>query len=332
MPLWQDSTFPFLLIRSIVGDIGGRPFPPGQPFWESPDILIMDNVPGPFDRKHVTYNPVPGSTYRVFVHCWNLGRSPVFGARAAAYWVDSGFFDPQTPSQYTPTYIGGARVDLDERSKPGSHQLVELDELWQPSRYYESLFAVLESPLDTARSPVDPSADRHVAVHNIFLFLHDQPVAPIIAAIAARWEPGPGRSLYVVNATTGIEPLAVVATSGPGPRTVDVPEHIRAFAPIHPALLRLATGTGVDGDRHDATPGPPNRAGNGVAFTPPRPVPRLGVTDLPTQLADVFGIADLTAGAFRQAVAGGSPGAQLIRFISAANQRTVYGYSLILAD
>ena len=90
--------------------------------WESCDIHLMPDVAGPFDFTQTVANPVAGSTYRVFVHVWNLGRLGAYAARLRAWWIEPGFFDGTANPLYTPHFIGGTYFDLGDRDTPLSHR------------------------------------------------------------------------------------------------------------------------------------------------------------------------------------------------------------------
>jgi len=169
----REDVYPYLLIRAhSPGDRGARPTWPSTPCWESPDILLIDaTYTGPFDLSQLVVSPTAGRRYRVFVRVWNLGLLPAVGVHVRAWYVDPGFFggDPTNPA-YQPVPIGGAMVNLDDRTRPGAVQLVELDQTWDiPTTLtgHECLMAAAGCPLDQWGGALDANHDRHVGQRNL---------------------------------------------------------------------------------------------------------------------------------------------------------------------
>ncbi len=169
----REDVYPYLLIRAYSpGDRGVRPTWPPIPCWESPDILLIDAAyTGPFTPAQLVLSPTAGRRYRVFVRVWNLGLLPAIGVHVRAWYVNPGFFggDPGNPA-YQPHQIGGAMVNLDDRTRPGAMQLVELDETWDiPSDLtgHECLMASVSCPLDVWSGVLDANNDRHVGQRNL---------------------------------------------------------------------------------------------------------------------------------------------------------------------
>ena len=125
-----QTLFPYLIIRTAPGDAGARPIsPPAMP-WECCDIHLIPAGIGAFDFGQTLLKPLPGETYRVFVHIWNLGRFSAYGARLRVWSVEPGFYRGQAGTTYHPKYIGGAYFNLDDRDGTNSHRLVELTRPW----------------------------------------------------------------------------------------------------------------------------------------------------------------------------------------------------------
>ncbi|MFH8248801.1 hypothetical protein ACH3VR_00355 [Microbacterium sp. B2969] len=169
----REDVYPYLLIRAYSpGDRGARPTWPPIPCWESPDILLIDAAyTGPFTPAQLVASPTAGRRYRVFVRVWNLGLLPAIGVHVRAWYVNPGFFggDPSNPA-YQPHLIGGAMVNLDDRTRPGAVQLVELAETWDiPSDLtgHECLMASASCPLDAWGGALDANHDRHVGQRNL---------------------------------------------------------------------------------------------------------------------------------------------------------------------
>lgn len=169
----REDVYPYLLVRAhSPGDRGARPTWPSIPCWESPDILLIDAAyTGPFSPAHLVVSPTAGRRYRVFVRVWNLGLLPAVGVHVRAWFVNPGFFggDPGNPA-YQPHPIGGAMVNLEDRTRPGAMQVVELDRTWDiPADLtgHECLMASVSCPLDPWGGALDANHDRHVGQRNL---------------------------------------------------------------------------------------------------------------------------------------------------------------------
>jgi hypothetical protein len=169
----REDVYPYLMIRAFSpGDRGARPIWPPVPCWESPDIALIDAAwTGPFDPSRLVVNPTSGRRYRVFVRIWNLGLLPAIGVHVRAWFVNPGFFggDPNNPA-YQPQLIGGAMVNLTDRTRPGASAVVELDHTWDiPSTLtgHECLMATVSCPLDQWSGALDANHDRHVGQRNL---------------------------------------------------------------------------------------------------------------------------------------------------------------------
>lgn len=173
----REDVYPYLLIRAnSPGDRGARPTWPSIPCWESPDILLIDaTYTGPFTPSQLVASPTAGRRYRVFVRVWNLGLLPAVGVHVRAWYVNPGFFggDPNNPA-YQPVLIGGAMVNLDDRTRPGAMQVVELDRTWDipPTLTgHECLMASASCPLDQWGGALDANHDRHVGQRNLTILV-----------------------------------------------------------------------------------------------------------------------------------------------------------------
>lgn len=169
----REDVYPYLLVRAFSpGDRGARPTWPPVPCWESPDVLLIDAAySGPFAISQLVGSPTAGRRYRVFIRVWNLGLLPAVGVHVRAWYVNPGFFggDPNNPA-YQPVMIGGAMVNLDDRTKPGAMQVVELDHTWDiPASLtgHECLMASVSCPLDQWSGTLDANNDRHVGQRNL---------------------------------------------------------------------------------------------------------------------------------------------------------------------
>jgi hypothetical protein len=123
-----QSFYPYLLVRSVLGDRGDRPI--NVPFWESPDIWTAPGVPDsspavPPDHGGTITAGVPNTVY---AHVWNLGFAPLAGVVVEFYW-----FNPSLSIDGThANLIGTARCELASRGMSGSHALVKCPKPWIP--------------------------------------------------------------------------------------------------------------------------------------------------------------------------------------------------------
>ena len=120
--------YPYLLVRSAVGDHGARPFTPqfAPYFWESPDIWIAEGEPG--TTPEIPRAIVPdlgvqyGLRYTAYAHVWNLGLAPILGVKVEfAVYLGRSVMDVAAQQP-----LGVAHVDLGSRLAPKScHALVK---------------------------------------------------------------------------------------------------------------------------------------------------------------------------------------------------------------
>ena len=180
---------PLLLIRAYSpGDRGSRPTWPPIPCWESPDIAPIDAAyTGPFSVSRLVVNPTAGRRYRVFVRIWNLGLLPAVGVHVRAWFVNPGFFggNPGNPA-YQPVLIGGAMVNLEDRTRPDATAVVELDRTWDiplDLTGHECLMASVSCPLDPWSGVLDANHDRHVGQRNLTILAGAADLKPLLLTL-----------------------------------------------------------------------------------------------------------------------------------------------------
>src|SRR5260370_11174177 len=120
--------YPYLLIRSVLGDRGDRPF--NCCFWESPDIWTAPGDPATSPSVPTDHGGqvTVGRPATVYAHVWNLGFAPLAGVRVEFYW-----FNPSLGINGShANLIGMARCDLAARGMAGSHKLVKCPKAWIP--------------------------------------------------------------------------------------------------------------------------------------------------------------------------------------------------------
>ena len=145
------------MIRYDTVDVGARPIPPSDVWWESPDIGIAGgNALGePTGEQPVTLQ----------ARVWNLGA-----VHASPVRVDFAFIAPSLGIlSGAPELIGSAWTTV----LAGQSALVECPTPWIPPAYPTDLHACLlvtcTAPLqgDTPTVPGSPILDRHVGQHNL---------------------------------------------------------------------------------------------------------------------------------------------------------------------
>jgi hypothetical protein len=163
-----NQFYPYILIRSVVGDRGDRPI--NVPFWESPDIWTAPGDPSvaPVIPSNHGGSLTAGQPHTVYAHVWNLGRAPIAGVKVEFYW-----FDPSLSFDEAHAHlIGVTRVDLGPRSSVNCHSLVKCPKAWVPQMVnngHECLVVRASAIGDniSASHPWEPWADRHIGQRNI---------------------------------------------------------------------------------------------------------------------------------------------------------------------
>jgi hypothetical protein len=162
-----NSFYPYLLIRSVLGDRGDRAI--NVPFWESPDIWTAPGAPANAPAVPPTHGGTltAGQPHTLYAHVWNLGFAPIAGVRLEFYW-----FNPSLAIDGTHAHqIGVARVDLGGRGSPASHKLVKCPQPWIPvmeNGGHECLVVRASSIGDpVGNNPWQPWLNRHVAQRNV---------------------------------------------------------------------------------------------------------------------------------------------------------------------
>jgi hypothetical protein len=244
----REDVLPYELIRAFTpGDRGARPTWPPTPCWESPDILLIDAAfTGPFDPGRLIGSPVSGRSYRVFVRVFNLGLLQAVGTHVRGWYVEPGFFSGQPG--YEPHPIGGAYIDLEDRTRPGSHRVVELDLPWMiPSTLtgHECLLATVECIADPWSGTFDANRDRHLGQRNLEIAVGAQEIGPLVAHLGGMLPEG--AALEIVHGGGAVVPLlkSVVGGRLVGPDGTGIAGRLAA-----PDLGALHHGIPIDGGQH----------------------------------------------------------------------------------
>lgn len=348
----REDVLPYLLIRVAPGDRGVRPAWTPIACWESPDILLIDAAyTGDFDPAQCVGNPTSGNTYRAFVRVFNLGRFPAVGTQVTLYWVDPGFFGPNA-ANYEPQLIGGKFVDLADRSRPDSVQVVEIEPAWQiPYELtgHECLMAVVSCLADPWNGVFDSNNDRHVGQRNLTIATGHMAMTPLLNILGQRIPHG--GALEVLHGGAGV----VALLRGVGGRHRDV-EPV-----VAPVMDQIAHGVTTGDSVHLLTAvhrgseivvAPTEAMVEAVPSIDPFAVARYlhagdrqllrnvaltGSGDaahevLATSMQRMLDIGNLEAGSIAAALGGGTGAAHLLRFVASdAEGRFIGGYSVVVS-
>lgn len=243
----REDVLPYLLVRAFTpGDRGARPTWPPTPCWESPDVLLIDaSYTGPFDPARCIATPVSGTTYRVFVRTFNLGMLPALGTQVTAYWIDPGFWGGQAGQE--PNLIGSAYVEVADRSRPESVQVVEVQPPWAipfSLTGHECLMATASCVADPWRAGFDANNDRHVAQRNLTVAVGHMNLDTLIGQLAGQIPTG--GALEVMHGGPAVVALLAAVCDGkilPGGSSTGEPV-------VAPALADIRQGILTDGGLH----------------------------------------------------------------------------------
>jgi hypothetical protein len=348
----REDVLPYLLIRDAAGDRGARPAWPPTACWESPDILLIDaSYTGEFDPARCVGNPTSGNTYRAFVRVFNLGRLPAVGTQVTLYWVDPGFFGPNS-ADYEPQLIGGAFVELADRTRPESVQVVEIAPAWSiPYELtgHECLMAIVDCLADPWRGVFDSNNDRHVGQRNLTIAAGSMPMDTLLKTLGARIPRG--GAVQVLHGGDAVIPILqavgglrrhgeaatapVMDTINHGVMTGDALHLLTAVrrgeeVVVAPTEAMAAAVPTID----------PLAVPNYLRAADPKFLHSVAVTGvgenahevLGTTLQRVLDIGNLEAGSIATALGGGNDNAHLLRFVATdADGQFVGGYSLIVS-
>ncbi|MGN7800887.1 hypothetical protein [Leifsonia sp. 22587] len=209
----REDVYPYLLIRAMSpGDRGQRPLWPPTVCWESPDILLLDAAyAGPFDPSRLEATAQAGRSYRVFVRVWNLGLLPAVGVHVRVWVVEPGFIGAGNASDpyYEQHFVGGRMVDkLDDRTRPGSVAVVELDAPWtvgEGAFGHWCMIASATCPADDYQGPLLVNENRHIGQRNLDILAPDADLQPLLMGLGGLVPDG--ATLEVTHGGTAVLPL-----------------------------------------------------------------------------------------------------------------------------
>ena len=162
-----NSFYPYLLIRSVLGDRGDRPI--NVPYWESPDIWTVAGEPASAPAVPATHEGtiILRQPHTVYAHVWNLGFAPLAGIHLEFYSFPLSLNIDGSDGNL----IGTARCELAARGMPGSHKLVKCPKAWHPVLGHESLVVRASGIGDPIGANAWwPFRNRHVAQRSISVF------------------------------------------------------------------------------------------------------------------------------------------------------------------
>jgi hypothetical protein len=149
----------WVLIRFDAADLGARPIPAGDTWWESPDIWLTGG--------DALGNPIGGQPTQVYTRIWNLGTLPAVPVYVNFYFIAPSLgILPSAPQQ-----IGSVSAVV--FIPPLSCVTVPCPTLWIPPvtefNLHACLLVTCTAPLtgDAITVPFNAVADRHNGQHNL---------------------------------------------------------------------------------------------------------------------------------------------------------------------
>jgi len=175
-----DNFYPYLLVRSVLGDRGDRPF--NTCFWESPDIWTAPGDPATSPAVPANHggSVTAGKAHTVYAHVWNLGFAPLAGIFVEFYW-----FNPSLGiTGASANLIGIGRCELPGRGMNGSHKLVKCPKQWVP-QFENGGHECLVVRVSGIGDPIganewSPWLNRHVAQRNISVLPAGASISPLV--------------------------------------------------------------------------------------------------------------------------------------------------------
>lgn len=151
----QDGLWPFLLIRTHLGDTGQRPILQ-LILYESPDIMMIEGDVQQPNQGPAVSTPRIGHDHTVFVHVWNLGKLAAIGANLSVYL--------SLPAATELQLLSSTYFNLPDVRSADCHQTIRLPKLLRPTAAGRiTLFARVDSLFDPCGPDYNDRADRHVA-------------------------------------------------------------------------------------------------------------------------------------------------------------------------
>lgn len=345
----QDGLWPYLLIRAYLGDHGVRPVPwPPTPFWESPDIFVVEGDVPSLAGHTPTLNPRAGVPHTVFVHVWNIGTLTSLGTTLSVFWANPtfSFDDPVHP----PHPIGVAFVDLPDRLDPRCHKVVRIPQLWIPvveNDGHECLLARLHGFMDGAGPGFDAWHNRHIGQLNLQLLPPQFNMGKLLAQLSAALPNN--AELHLIHGmgdVTNVLRLRVPALAERFVAPREIPRQGTRFGKdavhlgaaltvgrsvrIVPSSVITQFGRGTITRETLVHPNVTTVRGDDVLRPVDSRMPgRLNVAE---QLVLSLGVRDLTAGTLAKTLGGDDRTAHLLRFEARKDGVVIGGYTIIVTS
>lgn len=343
----QNGLWPYLLIRAYAGDHGVRPVASPTPFWESPDIHVVEGDVTTIEGHTTTLNPRAGVAHSVFVHVWNIGKLASLGNKLTVFWANPtfSFDDPVHP----PHPIGATFIDLPDRLDPLCHKVVKIPQLWVPveeNNGHECLLAKLSGFMDGAGAGYDARQNRHIGQRNLQLLPPQADMTKMLGQLSAALPKN--AELHLIHAMGNlVDILRVHRPQLVGKLTV--PQAIpRQAAPFGQDAAHLGAAVNVGGTLRIIPPSLLPRFGHGVIdrqtlahpdvrtveYARPAPpdvrVPaRISVAE---ELVRSLGVRDLRAGTLATTLGGGKTAGHVLRFEARQGGVVIGGYTIIVTN
>jgi hypothetical protein len=341
----QNGLWPYLLIRAILGDHGIRPIPSPTPFWESPDIYVVEGDVPSLAGHTPTLNPRAGVPHTVFVHVWNIGKLISLGTKLSVFWANPtfSFDDPIHP----PHPIGVKFVDLPDRLDPLCHKVVRIPQLWTPvveNQGHECLLATLSGFMDGAGAGFDARQNRHIGQRNLQLLPPqanmDKLLANLSAALPANAE------LHLIHGMGNLTNVLRAHSPAFAEKLVAPKETPRQAVRFGTDEAHLGATLTVAGDVRIVPPSLLTQFGRGTITREtllrpevitvraedvrPADVRAPGRLNVAEQLVKSIGVDDLRAGTLARTLGGDEDTAHLLRFEARNNGIVIGGYTIIV--
>jgi hypothetical protein len=192
----RDQTA-WLLLRYAAPDLGIRPIPPGQVFWDSPDLWVESS--DPFG------NPVASEQNYLHARVFNLGAFMASPVKVDFYWANPALgLGPNTMN-----FIGSEYVEIPSVSAVD----VRCATAWVPAVVNGGHECVMVNCscwlLDPTTHPFQPTLDRHVGQRNLHVV-----------------QGSPGQAFALALQVINVFPIAMATT---------VEAHFALLQPAEPA-------------------------------------------------------------------------------------------------
>jgi hypothetical protein len=152
-----NTVTPFLVVPAFPGDVGTRPLPANQAFFNG-NVEVVD------ENGNVVIAPTVGSTYTLRCRAFNFGAAAAYGGIAEFYIGNAADFDARAASPGTTMPIFGLAGFV---VTPGIPAIITCPNKWTPASMTEAqstvVVEVYDAFIDRLTNTFDAIKDRHVA-------------------------------------------------------------------------------------------------------------------------------------------------------------------------